>query len=107
LWFLPGFYTDQDRLAGGPLDPHSVESMSELERMFFDQIVEDLCSSPPQLLAIEQPGAVAPAGRRALDLYAYYAQHPSANGLLASYRREGSVGPFALFTPEGPVACRR
>ena len=106
LWFLPGFYRDQDRLAGGPLQAHSVEDMSALERTFFDQIVEDLCGWPPQLLAIEQPGAVAPAGRRALDLHAYYAQHPSARRLLAAYRPNGTVGPFALFTPERPPACR-
>ena len=106
LWFLPGFYTDQDRLAGGPLQPHAVDDMPPLERMFFNQIVEDLCGWPPQLLAIEQPGAVAPAGRRALDLLAYYGQNPSAKRLLAVYRPQGTVGPFTLFTPDPPPSCR-
>jgi hypothetical protein len=106
LWFLPGFYADQDRLAGGPLEPHRLEQMSPLERLFFDQVTEDLCSSPPQLLAVEQSGAVAPAGRRALDLLAYYAQNPPANRLLASYRPQGTLGPFTLYAPAAPLACR-
>jgi hypothetical protein len=106
LWFLPGFYADQDRLAGGPLRPHSLDEMPSLERLFFDQVVQDLCAWPPQLLAIEQPGAVAPAGRRALDLHAYYAQSPLARSLLGAYRPAGSIGPFALFTPETSPACR-
>lgn len=106
LWFLPGFYTDQDRLAGGPLQPHTLEDMPDLERVFFEQVVEDLCGSPPHLLAIEQPGSAAPAGRRALDLHAYYAQSPSARRLLEVYRTQGIVGPFTLFTPDRPAACR-
>jgi hypothetical protein len=106
LWFLPGFYSDQDRLAGGPLQPHTLESMPALERMFFDQIVEDLCRTPPQLLAIEQPAPVAPAGRRSLDLRAYYSQSPSAEKLLAVYHSRGTIGPFELFTPGATPACR-
>jgi hypothetical protein len=106
LWFLPGFYADQDRLSGGPLEPHTLEQMSPLERLFFDQVAEDLCSSPPQLLAVERAGAVAPAGRRALDLLAYYAQNQSASRLLASYRLQGSLGPFTLYAPAAPLACR-
>jgi hypothetical protein len=80
--------------------------MSPLERLFFDQVAEDLCSSPPQLLAVERAGAVAPAGRRALDLLAYYAQNQSASRLLASYRLQGSLGPFTLYAPAAPLACR-
>lgn len=106
LWFLPGFYSDQDRLAGGPLEPHSVIAMPALERVFFDQIVEDLCATPPQLLAIEQPAPAAPAGRRALDLHAYYGQNPRANALLASYRQRGTLGPFILLAADSPAACR-
>ena len=106
LWFLPGFYSDQDRLAGGPLQPHTLESMPALERMFFDQIVEDLCRTPPQLLAIEQPAPVAPAGRRSLDLRAYYSQSPSAVKLLTAYRSRGTIGPFELLTPGTTPACR-
>ena len=106
LWFLPGFYSDQDRLAGGPLRAHTLDGMPALERMFFDQVVEDLCRTPAQLLAIEQPAPVAPAGRRSLDLRAYYSQSPSAEKLLAAYRSRGTVGPFELFTPDMGPACR-
>lgn len=97
LWFLPGFYADQDRRSGGALQPHVLNTMPALERLFLDQIVQDLCSAPPRLLAIEEPGPVAPAGRRALDLRTYYSQSPAAAALLADYRPVGTVGPFTLF----------
>ena len=102
LWFLPGFYADQDRRSGGPLQPHSLAGMLPLERMFFDQAVHDLCSAPPRLLAIEEPNAVAPAGRRALDLRAYYGQDARAAALFADYRPVGSLGPFTVYTAAAP-----
>jgi hypothetical protein len=106
LWFLPGFYADQDRLSGGPLQGHAIDEMPALERLFFDQVVEDLCGWPPQLLLIERAAPVAPAGRRALDLLGYYSQHPSTNRLLANYRAQGTLGPFTLYAPAAPLACR-
>jgi hypothetical protein len=97
LWFLSGFYADQDRAGAGPLQRHRLEAMPPLERTFFEQIVEDLCAAPPRLLAIEEASPVAPAGRRALDLRAYYAQSPAAASLFAAYRPIGSLGPFRMF----------
>jgi hypothetical protein len=98
LWFLPGFYADQDRAGAGPLQRHRIDAMPALERMFFDQIVDDLCAAPPRLLAIEEANPAAPAGRRALDLRAYYAQSAAAAALLADYRPVGPLGPFTMFT---------
>ena len=106
LWFLPGFYTDQDRSAGGPLEPHDLPSMTELERQFFDDIVDDLCASPPTLLAIEQAMPAAPAGRRSLDLRSYYGQSPKARHLLDAYHVQGTLGPFTLLMPAGPASCQ-
>jgi hypothetical protein len=105
LWFLPGFYDDQARVAGGPLEPHTLDGMPPLERMFFDQIVDDLCAAPPRLLAIERPAVSAPGGRRALDLEAYYSQSTRAMRLLRDYREEGSIGPFALLVPARAASC--
>jgi hypothetical protein len=105
LWFLSGLYEDQDLRAGGPLQPHALDRMNPLERHFFDQILEDLCAAGPRLIAIEQPAASAPAGRRALDLRDYYAQSPRGRRLLEHYQPRGTVGPFTLFTPTGVPSC--
>ena len=72
----------------------SSTSMTELERQFFDDIVDDLCASPPTLLAIEQAMPAAPAGRRSLDLRSYYGQSPKARHLLDAYQRPGNARSF-------------
>jgi hypothetical protein len=105
LWFLQGFYAGQDLRAGGPLQAHHPDAMAPRERKFFDEIVHDLCASPPRLLAIEQPAPAAPAGRRALDLRAYYAQSPRAQRLFGAYSPVEEIGPFTLFTPSGQPGC--
>lgn len=105
LWFLQGFYDDQDLHAGPPFQAHPLDAMPPLERHFFGQIVDDLCASPPALLAVERPAPVAPAGRRALDLEAYYAQSPRAARLLHAYTAAGTIGPFTLLTPGTAPSC--
>ena len=106
LLFLPGFYADQDRLQGGPLAPHEPGRMDPLERAYFDQVIEDLCAAPPGVLAVEEPLQKAPAGRRALDLQAYYSQDARIAALFAGYAPAGNVGPFRMWTREGAAACR-
>src|SRR5918993_1748018 len=104
LWFLPRFYEDQDASGTGALQPHAPERMPTLERSFFDQIVEDLCRFPPRLLAIERAAPAAPAGRRALDLRAYYSQDSRAKRLFDSYHPVGAVGPFTLLTADSSAS---
>ena len=106
LLFLPGFYADQDRRQGGVLIPHAPGEMDPLERAYFDQVVEDLCGSPPGLLAFEEPLQKAPAGRRALDLQAYYAQDARAAALFSSYQAAGTVGPFRILIRIRDAGCR-
>jgi hypothetical protein len=106
LLFLPGFYGDQDRLQGGVLTAHAPGEMSRLEREYFDQIIEDLCSAPPGVLAFEEPAQKAAAGRRALDLQAYYAQDARAAALFSSYHPSRVVGPFRLMVRTGEAGCR-
>ncbi|PYR89844.1 MAG: hypothetical protein DMF84_22790 [Acidobacteria bacterium] len=96
LWFLPGLYADQDVRSSGPLVAHSLDRMPIIERTFFDQIVDDLCATPPRLLAVEKAEA-APAARRALDLIAYYSQSPRAARLLSAYAPDETLGPFTLY----------
>jgi hypothetical protein len=105
LWFLPGLYSEHESTSGGPIEPRPPDRMSPLERSFFDQIIDDLCASPPQLLAIERAAPAAPAGRRALDLQAYYSQSPRAKPLLDVYQPRASLGPFTLLTPSAAARC--
>ena len=105
LWFLARFYEEQEASGTGPFEPHAPERMAPLERTFFDQVVEDLCRLPPHLLAIERAAPAAPAGRRALDLQAYYSQDAKAKRLLDAYHPAGSVGPFTLLTPARGASC--
>jgi hypothetical protein len=106
LWFLSGFYAQDIRGAGDIIAPHSLATMSPLERTFFDEIVEDLCANPPALLAVELPRAHAPGGRGALDLLAYYGQDPRIAQLVGGYREVATVPPFSVLTPAGQPSCR-
>lgn len=106
LLFLPGFYADQDRLQGGPLAPHHPAGMEPLERQYFNQVIEDLCAALPAVLAFEEPLQKAAAGRRALDLHAYYAQDTRAATLFSAYRPAGTVGPFRVWTRTGAARCQ-
>ena len=105
LLFLPEFYAEQDRLHGGPLAPHHPGAMDPLEREYFDQVIDDLCAAPPGVLAFEEPLQKAPAGRRALDLQAYYAQEPRVARLFAAYQPAGTVGPFRMWKRTADARC--
>jgi hypothetical protein len=97
LWFLPGLYVKE--LAGPSADvPYRAPAqMSPLERSFFEEIVADLCRTPPDLLMIEQPAHHAPAGRRALDLTGYYGQDSRFARLFSGYTQITTVPPFMVF----------
>lgn len=107
LFFMPGLYAEENSRAGGIIEPHPPATMSPLERQFFEEVVEDLCKNPPRLLIVDQPPEATLAGRRALDFQAYYAQHPSAQPLLAAYEPAGEVGSYLLLVPDGRPSCAR
>lgn len=106
LWFLPGLYSDQDARGGPPMTPHPIDRMAPTERVFFDQLIDDLCRTPPRLLALEKALPVAPAGRRGFDVMAYLNQSPRIRPMLASYRRIESIGTLDVFIPSGVPACQ-
>lgn len=105
LWFLPGLY--EQELAPGrhaAVVPRSPEAMGSLERSFFDEIVSDLCTAPPDLLLVESP--VQPGAGRTLDLQEYYGQDPRYRALLRSYAALAPLDQFAVFKRLAPAACR-
>ena len=66
--------------------------MSDTERRYFTEFVDNLCSAPPSVLIIEPPIPRAQAGRRSLDLVAYYGQDPRFKRLFARYAPIGWLG---------------
>jgi hypothetical protein len=108
LWFLPAFYEPQ--LSGPPsamMALHTPEQMLPLERAFYEEILADLCAAPPKLLIIERPSPQAPAGRRALDLVAYYGQDQRFSRLFGVYQSLTEVGPFTVYKPTQQPTCNQ
>jgi hypothetical protein len=106
LWFLPAFYARE--LATPPPAPvvaHAPAEMPPLERAFFEEIILDLCRTPPRLLLVEVAAPLAPAGRRALDLEAYYRQDARFARLFESYQPVTTVTPFVVYKAAGGASC--
>ena len=104
LWFLPAFYATE-LAATGPVASHRPADMPPLEREFYEEIVTDLCATPPRLLIIERAPPVAPAGRRALDLESYYGQDARFARLFSAFRVQSDVGPFTTYKAVSPPSC--
>ncbi len=105
LWFLPGLYSDELQSPDADKRYRAPAAMSGLERQFYDEVVGDLCADPPALLLVEPPLQRAPAGRRALDLTAYYAQDSRYQNLWRSYQRLDTLGPFVVYRRNGVASC--
>jgi hypothetical protein len=106
LWFLPGLYERELEGGVGDVPFRAPDAMPRVERRFFDEIVSDLCSTPPDLLLIEPPVPRAPAGRRALDLSAYYGQDARYRRLSTAYERLTTIGPFTVFKRTSRASCQ-
>ena len=108
LWFLPAFYDAELRAPPGAMQAlHTPAQMPPLERAFYEEIVSDLCATPPKLLIIERPTPLAPAGRRALDLESYYGQDARFGRLFGAFRVQADVGPFMVYKAITPPACQQ
>jgi hypothetical protein len=106
LWFLPAFYGPELTATGpGMMALHTPAQMPPLERAFYDEIIDDLCTLPPRLLVIERASPLAPAGRRALDLESYYGQDPRFARLFGAFRVQSDVGPFMVYKAISPPVC--
>ncbi len=106
LWFLPAFYA-AELAAPPPVVAHRPDQMPALEREFYNQIIDDLCATPPRLLIIERASPMAPAGRRALDLESYYGQDARFSRMFSAFRVQSDVGPFMVYKAIPPVSCQQ
>ena len=97
LFYLPGLYERELQLPDSELNFREPSVMSERERRYFTEVVDNLCAAPPSVLIIEPPIPRAPAGRRSLDLVAYYGQDPRFKRLFAGYAPIGWLGSFTIY----------
>jgi hypothetical protein len=107
LWFLPGLYESALLEPGPEVRFRRPDEMSPLERGFYEEIVSDLCARPPSLLLIEAASPRAPAGRRGLDLGAYYGQDARYRRLFTAYDRLSAIGPFTAYKRERQGSCQQ
>ena len=61
----------------------------------------------PGAVIIEAPVHHAPAGRRALDLVAYYGQDARFVLLFAGYHQIATVPPFLVFKSQVGASCEK
>lgn len=107
LWFLPGLYAAELRAASDEVPFRSPGQMDPLERQYFEQVIVDLCASPPQMLVIEPPPQFRRGGFGSLDLLAYYRQDDRFDRLLSSYELRETFGPFTAYVSRGAPSCHR
>ena len=105
LWFLPGLYTDQLRVAAPEVKWRRPGAMSPLERRLFDEIVDDLCAQAPGVLIVQTAPHRGRAGHKVVDLIAYYRQHERFATLIDGYRTEATVGAFTVLVPRATPTC--
>jgi hypothetical protein len=107
LFYLPGLYEQELELPDSELSFRALSAMSEMERRYFTEFVDNLCAAQPSVLIIEPPIPRAPAGRRSLDLVAYYGQDPRFKRLFAGYTPIGWLGSFTIYgLSQGSQASR-
>ena len=97
LWYLPGMYAKELEQPDAERRFRSPQDMAGTERKYFDGVIADLCASPPALLIVEPPIPRAPAGRRSLDLVAYYSQDARFQKLFAAYTPISWMGSFTIY----------
>jgi hypothetical protein len=96
-FYLPAMYEKEMEAPDSEMSFRSPPAMSEIERRYFTEIVNSLCAAPPSVLIIEPPIPRAPAGRRSLDLIAYYSQDPRFKRLFAGYVPIAWLGSFTIY----------
>jgi len=106
-FYLPGLYERELELPDSELSFRSPSAMSEMERRYFTEFVDNLCAAPPSVLIIEPPIPRAPAGRRSLDLVAYYGQDPRFKRLFSGYTPIGFLGSFTIYGRDPVLYSRR
>jgi len=103
FFYLPGLYEQELQQPDSELKFREPAAMSAMEKRYFTEVVDNLCAAPPSVMIVEPPIPRAPAGRRSLDLVAYYGQDPRFKRLFAGYTPIGWLGSFTIYGHSGAL----
>ena len=90
LWFIPGFYPDG-------FIPRTENSMSETERQFFQQIIDDFLTNNPQFVFTDDRIKRQGIGENAFDYLDYFSQNPRFAEAWKNYRLFTVAGTYRVF----------
>jgi len=90
LWFIPGLYP-----AG--FIPRTEDSMSETERHFFQQIVDDFLANSPQFVFTDDRIKKQGIGENAFDYLDYFSQDPRFAEDWKNHRLMTIAGTYRVF----------
>ena len=105
LWFLRAEYADEFNAGFGEVAFRRPAQMPALERRLFNEVIDDLCRTPPALLIVETPMRRRPHGSSRLDFLAYYSQSARFSRLFAHYAESARVRNFTIFKAGERRAC--
>jgi hypothetical protein len=97
LWFLRAQYADELDVGSGEVAFRNPAQMAALEWRFFNEVIDDLCRTPPALLIVETPRRRRPHGGSRFDFLAYYSQSARFSRLFEHYAESTRVRDFTVF----------
>ncbi len=97
LWFVPGFYEGVLNEKDGRFPYHDPSSMSALERQFFEDVITDVITNPPELLLNNIGGDRYPMGKSSFNFLDYYSMDQRFSELFQQYRLIKTVDNFTAY----------
>jgi hypothetical protein len=100
LWLLPGSYMGADP-SEKRIRYHRPDEMGEIERFFFEAMVQDIGRRPPALVIVSTKDGI---GRRVFDYIGYLKQEPCFAEIWTKYEFLTTVDHFKVYkrTGDGP-----
>lgn len=84
FWFLGSFYNNASYSAGDMIY-HNTQTMNELEKFFFNKVIDDLLKHQPDLLIVSEPGNNFFFSVPNFDIFKYYSQDERFVSLFSEY----------------------
>jgi hypothetical protein len=84
----------------------SPSTASPTEQALVDELVDDLCRTPPRLLLVDAPDVTTRSPRPVFDVLARLRSVPRLSPVLDAYAADGRIGGFLVLTATKDAACR-
>jgi len=84
----------------------SPSNASPIEQSLVDELVDDLCRTPPRLLLVDAPDVTTRSPRPVFDVLARLRSVPRLSPVLDAYAADGRIGGFLVLTATQDAACR-